>query len=255
MSRNYEVKTFTYSGQGAVLLAERDSNGKPTGFTPIGNVSALTLSLDVSYNSMKEGYSGQRGTLKEVKSETGLGLAMTAQSFDQSTLSLALYGTDSLIAGGSESGEQVVAYLGKTVATSRVGLSNVVVSETTGTTPYDVDVDYTVNEEFGSINIIAGGSITDLESLHVAYDYAEQTHIEGLTASTPERWLRFEGLNTSEGDKPVVIDVFLVNVQPLEELALINDEFGEMAINMTALVDTKITGGGSQFFKQKYITG
>lgn len=254
MSRSYEVKTLTYSGQGAILLAERDVAGNPMGFVPVGNVSALTLALAVSYNDMKEGYTGQRGVLKQVKSETALDLSMTAQSFDPDTLSLALYGSQAAVSAGSSVVETIKAYLGKTMPLGNVDISNVVVATTDDVTTYVLDDDYTVNAEFGSITFLTGGTggLSDGDDVKVTYDHGAQAHIEGLTLAQPERWLRFEGLNTSEGNKPVVLDIYKVGIQPLEEFALINDEFGEMSINMTGLVDpTK--SSGSQFFTQKYV--
>jgi hypothetical protein len=50
-----------YSGQGVVLLAERDAQGKPTGFVPVGNVSDLKITVSTSVLEHKESHTGQRG--------------------------------------------------------------------------------------------------------------------------------------------------------------------------------------------------
>ena len=111
-----------------------------------------------------------------------------------------------------------------------------------------VDTDYEVDAAAGAFKTLSTGTISDLESLRIDYSYAAQETVDALTISAnPIRWARFHGLNTVDSDNPVVVDIFRLEVTPLAELALIQDEIAQMAIEATALSDaTRATG--SKFF-------
>ena len=56
-----------YSGQGSVLVATKNvTTGEPEGFIPVGNVSALTLSIETTVFEHKESCTGTRGIDKEI---------------------------------------------------------------------------------------------------------------------------------------------------------------------------------------------
>lgn len=84
-----------------------------------------------------------------------------------------------------------------------------------------------------------------------AFNYGAQFTVEALNVAPQELYLRFEGLNTNDtingAFSPVVVEIFRFGVDPLKELALISDTFGEFVIEGAVLSDpTKTTG--SKFF-------
>lgn len=92
-------------------------------------------------------------------------------------------------------------------------------------------------------------AIFDGGALTVDYTYAAQNKVEGLTTGSQERWLRFEGLNTADGNAPVVVDIFRFLTDPLKELSFIGDTVNNFQLEGNMLSD----GGrltGSKFFRQ-----
>lgn len=117
-----------------------------------------------------------------------------------------------------------------------------------------VTTDYTVNAEWGSINIISTGSIPDDTNIHIDYTHASVDRVDAFTAGQKELWLRFEGVNTIPEDgvslQPHVVDVFKFVPDPLSEQQLIGDDIGQIEITGSALADTSRPAGTSQFFRQ-----
>ena len=65
-----------------------------------------------------------------------------------------------------------------------------------------------------------------------------------FTQPLPERWIRFEGLNTADGNREVVIDLYRVAINPAKELSIITDELLKFELSGQVLADlTKPVGG------------
>lgn len=244
-----------FSGQGSLLLATKDgSSGDALGFTPVGNVSALTLSIETETVEHKESCTGARAIDKELVTEVAVNMAFTMENFSKENLALALYGSSSEVTGASVADELVTARHDKWVSLTNIKVSAVVVGDdATPTVTYVLDTDYELNAETGSIKVLSTGSITDLQVVYVDYTFDTHEVVEAVeTSSAPERWARFEGLNTANEDKAVVVDIYKASMQPLAELALINEEFGAMEIEAKVLSDAT-RASGSKFFTYKQV--
>lgn len=249
MATGYRDSNY-FSGQGVLSLAIRDAaTGKPQGFTPVGNVSELSLGIEVSSTDHKESQTGVRSKDKTIITDLGATLNFTMESLDSDNLALALYGTSSAISAATDVSEDVVAFLDKWTPLSSLGVSNVVVtSKVTPATTYVEGTDYVLNADAGSIKGITGGTITDAEVLTVTYDAVAQSEVLGLmNGFAPERYARFEGLNTANTNKPVNVEVFRIATKPLAELALIGDDIAKMAVQSTGYPDAFRTTGSKYF--------
>lgn len=245
-----------FSGQGSVLVAEKDAiTGEPEGFIPVGNVSALTLAVETTVFEHKESCTGTRGIDKEIVQEVNVTIAMTMENLNKENLALTLYGTEASVVGASPTDELVELFHDKWQRLENIKVSAVVVGDdAVPTVTYIEGTDYELNTETGSLLALSTGAITDGQVVFVDYTHAGYDQIEGITSSlAPERWIRFEGLNTADLDNPVVIDVYKGSIQPLAELALINEELSEMAIEITALSDPT-RSSGSAYFTIRQIT-
>jgi hypothetical protein len=89
----------------------------------------------------------------------------------------------------------------------------------------------------------------DKTALAIDYTYGAHYQVDALTQPQQERWLRFEGLNTSDSNNPVIVDVFRFALDPLKELALIGDAIDKFTIDGNVLLDNLQTSG-SKFFRQ-----
>ncbi len=239
-----------FSGQGALLLAQRDTNGNALGFRPVGNVSSLALAVETTVFEHKESCSGTRGIDLEIVQEINVSMAMTMESLDKDNLALALYGESSEITGASATDEVVALWHDLWMPLENIQVSDVVVGDdATPTTTYVLDIDYELNLEAGTVKALSTGSITNGQSVYLDYTYATQDDVQAVTSGAPPvRMARFEGLNTADEDKPVVVDIYKASFQPLAELSLINEEITQLEVEVKVLADAfKLTG--SQYFK------
>jgi hypothetical protein len=106
-----------------------------------------------------------------------------------------------------------------------------------------------------TITTAAGSKAVNLESaiaLTVDYSSAEQFTMEGLTQGLKVVPIRFEGLNTAVDNSPVVLEVFKFSTDPLKELALISDTFGQQVLEGSVLADNSQVGTGlSKYFRMR----
>lgn len=258
----WETKSRYFSGQGVVLMGDTDTDGNPTGLLPIGNVSALKIAVAVTNLEHRESQSGQRGTDLRLTTETKVSVSMDMESYIASNIALGLRGTVNKKIAGTVTAELSKCYLGKMMPLKHAKVSAVVIKDTevipNTLVAYtlgaaDGDWDYMLNADAGSVQWAANpvSALLDADAVSIAYSYAAQQHVEPLTTAQPEKFLRFEGLNTAEDNKPVIIEVFRYSPDPLKELDLISDGVGKFALDSSALMDVRRVGvGESKFFRQ-----
>lgn len=246
------MQNYYYSGQGSLYMAERDAaTGAPKGFLGVGNVPELSIDIETTEFSHKESESGQRLEDLVITQEKSGTATFTMENVSQDNLAVALWGTTANVAGSSVVGEEHVAYAGKKIALAFPDVSAVVVKNEAGDTTYTVATDYTVDAKNGTITIVSGGTIVDESNIQVDYTYAASKKLEAFTrAAAPERFLRFEGLNTVDESR-VIVNIFRARFNPLTGYALINEEIAQPEVVTQLLADPfKTAAGVSKFFQQ-----
>lgn len=334
----WDGNNYYFSGQGVVLIGERDSLGNPKSLIPVGNVSALSITMETTVLEHKESQTGQRGIDLRLTTELKSGLSITIENFNRDNLALALRGSLSISGGGTVANEAPNTAWGKVLPLAYAQVSGVTVARpgpqsltafSTPGTPFD----YYLNADAGSIKlntgqgsdgvltsgattggvvptavtvgattqitvthsavvgdwvalsgfagadaalinnkafrIVAVTGTTDIyieldstgktitigtplaafdgEALDIDYTYGAQNIAYALTEGSAERFLRFEGLNTADDNKPVVVEVFKFLIDPLAEMALISDEIGQFVLEGNALADPLRTSGSKYF--------
>lgn len=340
----FDTASKYYSGQGVVMLADRDLLGNPKGLVPVGNVSSLKLTGATSVIEHKESQSGQRAIDLRLTTESKVGIELVMESFSPENLAIALRASVSNILGANVTGKSVKGYLGKitalpylqvsataikrgvTTLTAYVndstpwdyilnagagsfrlndGLSGQLVDKITtgGTAPSAIAVstasglptkvtcantcavgDYAVFTGFAgadaallngkAFQVVAGTTTTDVyinidtfgktitvgtplsffdgQAVSADYTYANQTQADGLVLPTPEKWVRFEGLNTADSNRAVVVETFRVGVDIFKELLLIGDTIGQFSLVGSVYYDaTKVSG--SKYFREQFV--
>lgn len=251
-----------FSGQGVVMIGTRDANGKAAGLRPVGNCPSLSIKNATSVLEHKESTTGARGTDKRLTTEIKVTLDMTLENFNSKNLAQAIRGTVTSITGATVSDVAYKAYSGLVTPLAHIKLSSVVVKQgATTLTPFvddTTDWDYKVNTEAGSL-LFNGGANVDLltytagsADVLVSYTYASQQSVGAFTTGQAELFLRFEGLNTAEGDVPVVVDVFRFTVDPTQDLSLISDALQQFVLSGSVLKDSK-QSVGSQYYAVKKV--
>lgn len=256
----WDTNSEYFSGQGVVLVGTRNAlTGKGDKFLPVGNVSALKLGLAATTSEHKESQTGVRGIDKRLTTELKSSISMTMESWTPANLALAMRGTSTALAGGTVTGEDLVFTGGFISPLAHIKVSAVAVKKgatvlvkyVEGTaTAVDGEWDYKLNTEAGSIQWAETpktAALVDMDAIDVDYTYAAQSVADALNAAPGEVYLRFEGLNTADENKPVVIDVFRMQTDPLKELSLISDTIGEFVLEGSVLFDAIQTG--SKYFR------
>jgi len=233
-----------FSGQGKLYVGARQSNGNPGAFRYVGNVRDLTFALATTTLEHKESVSGQRLTDYRLITEKKTTVNGVLEDFQIDNLALALYGTKATQAGSSVTGEAFVSpvAVGDYVRTKYPEISAVVVKDSAGLPATLVlNTDYEITSaKHGTVKFLALGAY--VQPFKIDYTYGSHDHVPMFNAAPPERWLKFDGLNTADSNKEVLVEFYRVLLDPLSEMALINDDFAGLPLAGSALYDeTKLS--------------
>lgn len=257
MAQSRPIPTsYYYSGQGRLGIGERNtSTGQLDNVLFIGNVTSLTVDIAVQKFEHKESMSGTRGIDQTVIQERNATFKFTAESLILDVLTLGLYGTKSAVTSGTVVGETHTVKRGQAIPLRHPKVSAVVVKKAGTAVNEGTNFDY--DPGFGTVYVkAAAADLVDGDAVTVEYTYTAYDKIEAFTQGTaPERYLRFEGLNTVDGSLRL-IEIPRAAMDPLTGLEFINEEFGSGEFNGNILPDLTITGGGlSQYFREKRMAG
>lgn len=230
-----------FSGQGRVYLAQRDANGNPLALRWVGNVPDLKISLNIETIEHKESYSGQRLTdLQLIKSKDGE-MNCTLEDFSVENIELSLYGQTASITGATVTGETLPTGIlaGETRLLANQFISAVTVKDSSGTSKTLPATQYTVHANQGAItfnDIATGGPY--VQPFKVDYTYGTARRSAMFKSAKPELWLRFDGINTADNNKPVVVDLYRVAINPTKDFSLISDDLQRFELSGRVLADT-----------------
>ena len=250
--------SYYYSGQGRLGIGERNSvTGEAYNMIFVGNVTSLTIDIATQKFEHKESMSGNRSIDLTIIQEKNATFKFTAESLVLDLLAQGLYGSQASVAGASVTNEVHRARRGYMIPLLHPNISGLTMTTVAGATPLVEDVDFTYDAGFGTVYILATSPVVDPgegENININYTYGGYDKLEAFTTGTPpERFLRFEGLNTVNGDLRL-IDIFRGAFDPLTGLEFINEELGSGEFNGSILTDTtKVAVGASQFFTERRI--
>jgi hypothetical protein len=252
-----------FSGQGPGLWSNRDGSGNPTEFVWFGNIPEFTLSLASDTLTHKESYTGRRTTDARIITELTATVAITVDDFRESNVELATYGSGSQVAGTTLTNAPVISgapqvgerYTSTTLVTGR--LTGAVVKN--NGSPVNTAF-YTVDQS----GVITFTDVTGLTGpITLSGTIAAARQIGVFKNAAPEIHVRLVNFNTAasvvvsgESDfERTIVDVFKVRLDPAENFNLINDEFGQLVLNGSALVDTTKAAAGptGQFARFIYL--
>jgi hypothetical protein len=119
-------------------------------------------------------------------------------------------------------------------------ISNLVIKDSAATPVTVAAADYTADLNFGTVvvNNLGTGAGAYVLPLKANYTYAASSAVAFFTQAASEVALRFEGINTADSNKKVLVEIYRVALDPTKELGLISDELGKFTLEGNALVDT-----------------
>lgn len=267
----FDAANWYFSGQGVIMVGRRDPiTGNPIGLRPVGNCPEMRITVATTVVNHKGSQDGQRATDARLQTEVNVTASITVENWNAKNLSEATRGSDTLLPAGSVltgNDTLIKGFPGRVTALRYIDVTGVVLKQgattltmyTDGTVPWD----YKLNPAAGSI-MMNDGILQDFagyapsspldpegDDLVVTYSYGEQYVVDALTRPITDNWLRFEGLNTIEENSPVIVDVFRFSNDPLKELALLSDTFGQFVIEGSVLKDDTRLYGSNYFSIKK----
>lgn len=227
----------SFLGAGKVL-ADVYVSGAPTGnyiaFEEIGKFEIKPNSELKEQTSKSRAQYGQ--IIETVAIQKPADFSMTVREVNRDALRLAFMGSQSTLAVGSATAtdEVVVAKLGAFVplANKNLASAGLVVTHSSGSPTYVLGTDYDVNYAFGLLRALAGGAISDAQSLKV--DYAANaiagTRILGAVTPSIRARLLFDGVNLVD-EKPARVTVWEVLLTPTSAVDLMSDNWVEVSLS------------------------
>jgi hypothetical protein len=219
----------------------------------------LKISMTTQQVKHQESYTGQQLTDLVIETTKEAGVMIQLEDFSKENLEWAFFGTATLIAGATVSAETLTAYVGKHIPLANINLTSFTsLTNAAGSTTYVAGTDYTVNLKSGLISIPKTGSaIADASSVKANYVCGNSEKVAAFTKTNKEYWLRFEGLNTAEGDNPVIVDIYRTRFQPMKEWSLLESgqNLSSLELDGDALYDAKQpnTTTDGRFFRERMV--
>lgn len=235
-----------YSGQGKCYVAERTAGGVAKAFRFLGNVPELSVQMETEKNEHKESTSG--GRIVDQITQTGkkASVSFALEEFTIDNLCLLLYGVKVSKTGATVTDEVLPTGI---VNEDFVRLDHpniidtpapFVLKDSTGTPATVPGANYTLNKSHGSLQI--HNIATFVQPFKATYTYGAYDAAPLLTSGLTERWLRFEGLNTVDSNKPVLVELYRVTFDPAKELPFLQDDLAKFTMDGNALYDALKAG-------------
>lgn len=233
------MKDFSF--QGRIELGTRVAGGKPGALRWVGDATSCSVAFATENEDRTETFSGQRLQSARMRTSTTVNLSMVLRYASAPNLQLGLFATSSNVVGASVVDESLPMGLvaGDRVVLARpAGITALTVRDSTPTTPIVVPpANYTLEHAAGGIlriNTVAGY----VQPLRASYTHQQFTRLPMFTSQPPERYFYLHGTDTVS-NKNVRVALYRVQFNPVSELALLNDTFGEITLEGTALYDAE----------------
>lgn len=231
--------SYYASFQGRVYLAERDADGNPVQPRLIGNVAKLQIALKTDVIEHHESMTGQRSMDLRLIKQKSASVTLTVEEFNRENLALALYGNVVTGTSGSVTGETVggaAPTVSERVFLAHPKVSALVLTDS-AVTPAQLTagIHYTADTDFGAVQFL---DLTGLTlPIRAAYTYGAVDAVGMFTQPLPERFLRFEGVNTAFSNEKWLVTLYRVAFDPLKNLDVIGDDINQFELEGSLLAD------------------
>lgn len=231
-----------YIGKGSLLI---EILGR---IYPLGNVTALKISVDEEKKELKDYENAGGGTINTVSRIKSAGFDFTVTDISPRNLALALRGTTDTQAAASITGEAFadIAF-DAALLLSRIPDPAQPIVVKLGTTVLVEGLDY--QRIRSTITPLSGGSLHAGDDITVDYHALPENLTDAMTTGAQEYKLIFDGLNEAQSGRPVRVEIPRAKFNPAKALDLIGDDFSDIKIEGDILKDPSLAGTGrSQYF-------
>lgn len=223
---------------GKVYIAPRQGSGDPGAFRYLGKTSGFSFGLEPSVVERKETETGQRFTALRSIDEKKASMSLKLEEFSKENVALALWGAAAVIAAGTVTAEVLPTGLvaNDYARLKKQKVSSVVVKDSAGSpatltagTHYNV-----TNADLGMIQFINVGSF--VQPFKVNYANAAVDNVPMFGVVPGKWWIRLEGVNRQDANKPVLVELYNCDLDPLKDFATKGD-ISEMDLSGAPLYD------------------
>jgi len=237
---------YYYYGQGKVFSRRLNQVGAKWRWW--GDVSALTIGMELEKLQHRESYSGNKGIARDFAISKAMTLNATAHQLDTDSLAELIYGAVSSVAAGAVVAEDLgTVAAGDTVKLDFPGVSALVITDSAGAPVTIAGSHYQLDPRFGSVEFLSlpGGPAPTMP-LKAAYSHLANKQVNMFTQPQPIIEFRYEGINLAENNAPVIVEIYRMSTDPLQELALINNDtsLSGAPITCAALIDNSKSAVG-----------
>lgn len=234
------------AGQGKLYIASRDSTGRTSGFTWMGDVDGFEITGEQTFLDWNESYTGNMARVGHLPISTNLGFRVNVKNIDAENVAKAFYGTLSTSAGATVTGETINAYADSMVPLANPGVSAVTVTKTAGSQVLVAGTDYTLDAENGTLTFLPGSThVTGTSAVPCTVNYtfaAYEGKIQFLSDTVKDYVLRFEGKSRFDG-KVKVYQLHRANFNLATALSLIGTDVATLALEGAVLAAPEVTSG------------
>lgn len=212
--------------------------GVPGAFRWVGNMPDFAPAFATDKFEHKEAWSGQRQTDLVITTANTSTIEGTIEDWSPANVALLTRGKAVKQATTAVVDEVGPAAL---VAGDLWVLKNAKITTLTvkdsAVTPATValNTNYTVDLETGVITLVNVGSFT--QPFKASYTPTAIDIVAFFSQPVTEVALRFEGVNTADGNKKVIAEFYKVSVDPTAEFPLIHEEAGQTKLSGNLLID------------------
>lgn len=228
--------------QGKVWAYERDVTGLAINGFYVGFTESATLDLTTSVDEYVEADSGNNLTAARITTEKKSNFNMEMRELSPDTASLVLHGTVSTVAAGTVTDELLPATvtIGRANMLSKSNITgSVVVIDSTPTTPKTLPSgQYQWNKQGSLVVLDKTTSGAYIEPFKVSYAHGGTKDIAIFNAPQPERWIRIEGINLADSNRPITADIYRVALDPAQSFPLKGRGLASYQLAGAALLDS-----------------
>lgn len=233
-------KKRTFIGKGPIYLEEV---GGTMGLTPFGNCSSLELTFEEDSKAMDNFMAIGGGKYDEIKRVSNMAGSLVGHDLTPENLALSTRGSTTAMTSEVITDEVHIAAKDAFVPFSKMPDASalITVKNAAGDTTYIQGTDYLLGNS--GIRILQGGSITDGSQIKASYTSLASTEVEMLTMEGKTYRLMWDGVNEADS-KPSPVELYRIKFSPASALALLGDDFAELPLEFTVLMDDTKTGVG-----------
>lgn len=227
-----------FSLQGRIELGSRLANGRPDRLRWVGDATSCSVSFNTENEDRTETFSGQRLQSARMRTATTVAISLVLRYGSAENLRLGLYSSLNNIVSAPVVDEALPSGL---VANDRVvlarpaGITALSIRDSAATPATVPPANYSLENAAGGIVRLM--NVTGFtQPLRASYTHEAFVRMPMFSAPPTERYFYLHGTDTVSAEK-VRCALYRVLFNPISELALLNDTFGEITLEGTALFD------------------